>query len=125
MRVKTDENFHPEVAEFLRKHGHDAITVWDENLQGSDDSRLIGRCQLEKRALLTLDVGFGNIRSYPPGDHFGIVVLRLENQGRRRVLALLPRVLELIHTEPIEKHLWVVDESTVRIRGREPDPGEP
>lgn len=61
MRFKTDENLHPEVAEFLRRHGHDAVSVWDEGLRGTKDVQIIERCRLEKRALLTLDVGFGDI----------------------------------------------------------------
>jgi len=123
MRFKTDENLHPEVAEFFQEQGHDATTVWDERLRGSSDARIIDACRIEKRALLTLDAGFGDLRAYPPGNYFGIVVLRLEKQSRKHVLSLLPKVLELVKTEPVEKRLWVVDERAVRVRGGEPEPG--
>lgn len=124
MRFKTDENLHPEVAECLRKHGHDAVTVWDEDLQGSDDAGIIERCRLERRALLTLDAGFGNVRTYGPEDYYGIVVLRLDNPSRKRVLAVLVRVIELVKAEPLEKHLWVVDENAARIRSGESESHE-
>ncbi len=29
MRIKTDENLHPDVAAALREGGHDTLTVWD------------------------------------------------------------------------------------------------
>lgn len=125
MRFKTDENLHPVVAGVLQKQGHDAVTVWDEGLRGSNDARIIEACRTEKRAFLTLDVGFGDLRTYPPEHYFGFVVLRLENQSRNHVLGLLPKILELIRTEPLEKRLWIVDERTVRIRSGEPEPGEP
>jgi hypothetical protein len=41
------------------------------------------------------------------------------------VLGVLPRTLQLIRTEPWEKRLWIVDESTVRIRGGEPESDQP
>ena len=37
MLFKVDENLHEDVALALRKHGHDAETVFDEGLQGHDD----------------------------------------------------------------------------------------
>jgi len=37
IRFKVDENLHPEAAMFLRDHGHDAVTVWDQNLRGTSD----------------------------------------------------------------------------------------
>jgi predicted nuclease of predicted toxin-antitoxin system len=121
MRFKADENLHPAAAEYLCEHGHDAVTIWEEDLQGSDDAGIIERCRLEKRALLTLDTGFGDVRTYRPEDYHGIVVLRLDNPSRKRVLAVLPRLIELIKAEALEKHLWVVDEGAIRIRGSEAD----
>ena len=67
MRFKTDENLHPELAVFLRENGHDALTVWDEQRRGRPDTDLAALCQLEQRALVTLDIGFADIRVYPLG----------------------------------------------------------
>lgn len=50
MRFKTDENLHPELAVFLRENGHDALTVWDEELRGHPDTDLAAACQSEQRA---------------------------------------------------------------------------
>jgi len=66
MRFKTDENLHPQVADWLRSQGHDAVTVWDQNLRGESDLRVAEVCQHEGRVLVALDAGFANIRSYPP-----------------------------------------------------------
>ena len=34
MRFKVDENLHPEASAFLVEQGHDALSVWDQNLRG-------------------------------------------------------------------------------------------
>ena len=77
MRFKTDENLPPEVPTLLRESGHDTLSVWDEQLRGKPDVDLARACQRERRALITLDTGFANIRTYPPGQFPGIIVLRL------------------------------------------------
>ena len=65
MRFKVDENLPVEVAEMLRQVGHDAATVLEQHLGGSDDAQLAALCQLESRIFVTLDMDFSDIRSYP------------------------------------------------------------
>ncbi len=117
MRFKLDENLPVELGFLLREAGHHAHTVLDENLGGSPDSSIARVCQVEKRILVTLDLDFADIRSYLPGEYSGIIVLRLTRQDRDSVLAMMPRILELLQTEQIAQRLWVVDESRTRIRG--------
>ncbi len=117
MKGKTDENLHPEVAECLRQSGHDAVTVWDQGLQGSADDVLAHVCRKEGRALFTLDADFADIRRYPPHEYAGLIVLRLGSQSRRHVLSVVQRILPLLETLPLEGQLWIVDETGVRVRG--------
>ena len=121
MRFKTDENLHPELAEFLRENGHDAITVWEQGLRGRSDSDLAGACQSEHRALVTLDVGFADIRVYPPRQFAGLIVLRVTNQSRRNILRVFPRILSLLKSEPLAGQLWIVDDYGVRVREDQAD----
>ena len=65
MRFKVDENLPHEVCDLLNRAGHDAISVGEQGLSGSDDARIYERCQDEERALITLDVGFANLHAYP------------------------------------------------------------
>lgn len=67
--------------------------------------------------LVTLDVDFGDIRSYPPEESPGIIVLRMTRQDKPRILAIIRRILPLLGTERITRRLWVVEEHAVRIRG--------
>jgi len=119
MRFKLDENLHPEVAPLLSKHGHDATTVWDEDLRGKADPEIAAACLREGRVLITFDLGFSDLRSYAPEKHAGIIVLRLGSQSRAHLLSVIHRVLDLLKQESPVGRLWVVGEQGVRIRGEE------
>ncbi len=116
MRFKTDENLPLDVAELLNQHEHDAESVWQEKLSGTPDENLASVCQKEHRALLTLDTDFADIRTYPPQNYPGIIVLRVMQQDKPHVLSVITKVIELLKTESLEKCLWIVDEKRVRIR---------
>lgn len=117
MKFKIDENLPSDVGALLQRQGHEAHSVLDEHLGGAADMSIARVCQDERRILITLDLDFGHIKNYPPQDYHGIIVLRLARQDRDAVLAIIPRVLNLLETEAIEKCLWIVDEHRTRIRG--------
>jgi predicted nuclease of predicted toxin-antitoxin system len=117
MPFKFDENLHPDAAELFRQAGHDALTVYDQGLRGYGDDDVAEVCRQEGRALITLDLDFADVRTYPPSNYPGIIVLRIANQSRASVLRVLGRVLPLLDSEPVAGHLWIVDDYHARIRG--------
>lgn len=117
MRFKIDENLHDDVAALFARQGHDAHTVHSEGLRGCDDAALAQRCRSEDRAIVTLDLDFGDIRVFPPANHAGLIVLRVGDQSRSHILSVVNRVLDLLTREPIAGRLWVVSDADVRIRG--------
>ena len=116
MRFKVDENLHEDVAAALRAEGHDAHTVYDEGLRGHSDRDIGDICRREQRAVVTLDLDFGNIRDYPPEEYPGLIVLRVANQGRPHILWVLSQIFNLLRHQPLAGHLWIVSENGVRIR---------
>lgn len=117
MKFKIDENLPVEMAELLQDAGHDAITVVEEHLGGRTDSDLASICLQEGRALITLDTDFADIRTYPPEQFCGLIVLRLRRQDKPHVLDILKRAMALFSTEPLDQHLWIVEEDRIRVRG--------
>jgi predicted nuclease of predicted toxin-antitoxin system len=117
MRFKVDENLPIEVAEALRQAGHDAATVLEQQFGGSADARLATLCQRESRTLVTLDMDFADIRNYPPVEYPGLIVLRLSQQDKPHVLNVVARLIPPLGQEPLERQLWIVEETRVRIRG--------
>ena len=97
-RFKIDENLPIEAAESLKAAGHDALTLFDQGMVGDLDSKVASVCKAEDRALLTLDLDFSDIRTYPPADYSGIVILRPRNQAKPAVLALVNQLIALLET---------------------------
>lgn len=116
MRFKTDENLPVEIAELLRRQGHDTLTVSEQGLGGVADPAVAAVCQVEKRAIVTLDLDFSDIRRYPPENYAGIIVFRPVVQMIPTLERLMARALALFGQEPLEGCLWIVDDHRVRIR---------
>ena len=53
----------------MRDLGHDIESALSEKLGGADDPVLLAACVAEDRILVTLDLDFSDIRTYPPGSH--------------------------------------------------------
>ncbi len=106
-----------EVVHLLREVGHDVYSVHEQGLIGAKDHVLADVCQTENRAMVTLDTHFADIRTYPPGDYSGMVVLRLSRQDKLHVLEVMRRLLKLFSSETLEGKLWIVDEQRMRVRG--------
>lgn len=65
LSFKVDENLPEDVAVALREAGHDATTVSGQGLPGAEDARLAEVVRREGRILITLDIDFADIRTYP------------------------------------------------------------
>ncbi len=116
MQFKIDENLPIEAAESLRNARHDALTIHDQQMVGDPDPQIAAVCQSEQRAIVTLDLDFSDIRTYPPGEYHGIVVLRPRTQAKAVVLNLVSQLIPLLNTEPLVGNLWILQETGLRIR---------
>jgi predicted nuclease of predicted toxin-antitoxin system len=117
VKFKIDENLPIDVADIFHSAGLDALTVFDQSLVGESDGRIVDVCRSEERVLVTNDLDFSDIRSYPPGEYCGIVVLRLHRQDKPYVLGVKNGVLPILKQEAITGRLWIVEENRIRIRG--------
>ena len=115
-RFKVDENLPSEIVDTLRAAGHEAASVHEEGLQGIEDARLASACRHERRALVTLDLDFADVRTAAGECGHGIVVLRVGRQDKRHVLTVFAQVVALLKTESLAGRLWVVDENAIRMR---------
>jgi len=116
VRFEIDENLPMELAEELRATGYEAVTVDDQRLVGVNDWHLSEVCKTEGQVFVTLDLDFADIRTYPPNEYPGLIVLRLGRQDKLHVLDVFRRMLKTIDQEPLDGRLWIVEESRIRIR---------
>ena len=116
MKFKLDENIPELVHGTLSELGHDTHTVADEGLAGAQDESVLHACIAEDRILITLDLDFSDIRTYPPGSYPGVWVLRPPKQTFKVIDELVRAGLRLSTVERVRGQLWVIDEKRVRIR---------
>ena len=116
MKFKIDENLPIELAALLQDEGYDASTIYSESLKGAKDPTVIAVCQDEQRVLVTLDLDFADIKTYPPQNYAGIIVLRPYRQDKPYLLSFFQKLIPAINQHPLKGHLWIAEEDKIRIR---------
>ena len=118
MRLKLDENIDARLALVLRGAGHDAMTVREQGLHGTDDVHLYQLCISENRALVTLDLDFSNVLRYPPEGTPGIMVLRGPDDLFSTVSILIETLNQALRQDDPLNRLWIIEPGRVRIHER-------
>jgi len=117
MHFKIDEDLPPAVAQKLRHLGYACSTVWEQGLSGFKDPELWRTVQDHQQFLISADLGFSDIRRYPPGTHGGILLLRPNEHGIQPLLELIDLVLANIpDLRVLEGTLAVASRQGLRIR---------
>lgn len=115
IRFKLDENL-PRSAEHLLVALDMMFKRRCKKTSAGTPTELIAACQRERRVLVTFDLDFSDIRSYPPEAQRGVWILRPATQSVANTLALLRGALHLSETEPADGRLWILEHNRVRIR---------
>lgn len=116
MKVKLDENIPRRAAEVLTRAGHEVDTVVEEALMGSPDPDVVRAATAAGRLLITLDRGIGDVRTYPPGAHAGILVLRPADQSAASVTTLLEQLLAVEDLDALAGSVAVAQPGVLRVR---------
>jgi predicted nuclease of predicted toxin-antitoxin system len=115
VKFKLDENLPASAASVLAAAGHDVDTVPGEHLADRPDQDVVAASTAAQRVLISLDVGLGDIRAYPPGSHAGIVILRLADQSAATVIKAIEDLASL--AEPsLAGTVAVLQRGLLRIR---------
>lgn len=119
-----DEDLTRSLARELRQAGIDAVDARDAGLRGRPDGEILAFAVSEGRAVLTADLGFGNLLAFPPSSHHGVVVARFPTQMSVRALndAVLASVRSLTDDE-IDRAVVILEPGRIRLR-RRPSPSE-
>ncbi len=116
MKFKLDENFGKRTVHLFQAAGHDVQTTIDEGMQGCSDRHLYDACCAEQRCLVTLDMDFSDVTRFPPEQSSGIAVIRVPHNPSLAILEQLVQfLLKMLAQMPLEKHLWVVETTRIRI----------
>jgi predicted nuclease of predicted toxin-antitoxin system len=116
MKIKLDENMPEDLVDLLTAENHDVHTVSSEHFTGRDDPTIFGAAVAEQRLLITQDLDFSDVRQFKPGTHPGIVLVRLRDPSRRRLIERFRQILESQTVESWAGCFVVVSEKRLRIR---------
>jgi predicted nuclease of predicted toxin-antitoxin system len=116
VKIKLDENLPDDLTALLRSAEYEVATVAEEGLAGHDDPPVLKAATAEDRILMSFDLGFADIREYPPGTHGGIVVFRLRDQRWKTLQKPVRRLVSTGALRELRRGLAIVDESRVRFR---------
>jgi len=116
MKIKLDENLPGRLADALARAGHDVDTVYAEGLSSSDDDAVWNAAQESGRFFITQDMDFSDLRKFVFGEHAGVMLVRLHEPGRDRLLDRITSVLETEDTQSWTGAFVVVTDSRTRVR---------
>jgi predicted nuclease of predicted toxin-antitoxin system len=116
VKFKLDENLPVSAGAILASAGHDVDTVPAEGLTGAPDPDVVSAAARAGRILVSLDVGLGDIRAYPPGTHAGIVVLRVPDQSAVTVTKTISDLASLTELASLAGSVAALQRGLLRIR---------
>ncbi|GAG81824.1 unnamed protein product [marine sediment metagenome] len=116
MLFLADPNIFVPMVEGLRDRGHDVFDVKEKGLENLSDPEIFRMAQKERRILVTMDKDFSDILLYPPGEHYGIIVVKLYRLKVAEATRLFLDAMDDIKPEDIQSNLVIIDRSKTRIR---------
>jgi predicted nuclease of predicted toxin-antitoxin system len=116
MRIKLDENLPVELVAMISSQRHDVDTVPAENLVSASDDVIWRAAQSANRVLITQDLDFSDVRRFEPGQHHGLILVRLHNPSRKRLIARLAAVVVSENIDEWASCFVVITDSKTRVR---------
>lgn len=116
LKLLIDENVRREVIDFLKQAGQDIKQL----SAGISDAEIAQCAKVEHRIILTHDLDFSNILTYPPSEYSGIIVLRIFPPSASAIITSLENLFSTL-TKPADFNgrLIILEPNGFRMRQME------
>lgn len=108
LQLYLDQMFHLDLAEVLRREGHDVMQASEVGQARADDRQILQKAIAENRTLVTLDKHFGDWVILPLRKHSGVIRLRVKPATSKNVIAILLPFLRRHTSEELKNHLVIL-----------------
>jgi len=118
MRFLVDEDLPRAVDNLLKQYGHEVVDVRDIGLRGAKDGEIAHYARSRNLCILSGDLGFCDIRKYPPSEYAGLAVIRIPRGATANfIVRLLESFLkkDKLISELVGK-LAIVEIERIRVR---------
>lgn len=118
-RFLIDEDSPKGLVRLLQSHGHDAIHVVTAGLSGYKDPQIAIWAKEQERIIVTRDLGFGNLLTFPLGTLPGVILIRVsEEYIALEIIDLVARFLPMLEQDELQLQgaLVVLEPNQFRIR---------
>jgi len=114
VKLFANENLFEPIIVYLRKTGHDVLSV-REGFSGISDDEVYRRACKEKLVIITMDKDFSRIFRFPPDKCAGIIVVKIYKRTVEETLELFKKHYVCIGEKDISKNLVIITADGVRI----------
>jgi predicted nuclease of predicted toxin-antitoxin system len=116
VKFLVDMPLSPDLAQWLRAEGHDAVHAADLSMSQSPDSEILQAATCSGRVVITADLDFPRLLAGLGSTGPGLILLRGGNYSEAESRDCLRRVLMSVAHEELPECVFVVDRERVRRR---------
>lgn len=112
-----DEDLSRSLSRLLNLHGYLAEDVRDINLKATPDIVIFRHAVQHGKTLISGDMGFSNVFTFPLGSHSGILVSRVpDTMPIKLINQVILDALNQLQAEDIRGNLVIIEPTRIRIR---------
>ena len=112
MRLLIDENIRRDVREFITGAGHDIMIV----PSALEDEKIALLAKETQRTILTHDLHFADILTYPPAEYPGIIRIRIHPPSAPLIINALKGLFARLSQSDIKGRLIILEPVGFRIK---------
>lgn len=114
MKFLVDMTASPQLAQWLKKKGYDAVHASDIGLFKTKDKEILREARKQDRIIITADLDFPQLLAISHAKDPGVILFRGGNYNEQEMLDLLKRVLDNMKKEKLFNSITVVDKTRIR-----------
>jgi predicted nuclease of predicted toxin-antitoxin system len=116
MRFLIDMPLSPELADWLVRHGHDAIHALSAGLDRAPDEVIVARARNEQRVIITADLDYPRLLALAQAEGPGLILFRGGNYSDQETVERLTRTLESVPIQELPHSIVVIEKGRIRRR---------